>query len=261
MSDSHAVLLAELDRLAPADEVDEPNWADVVGRAEIRRRVRALPLALVAVVAVTIPAVALSSGVRSLLGLTGPTPVLRSAVPLVTGPIGNGWFAHLWRAPSATGGTCLFSSYDHRPTESGPPADWRGGGECTTTKHQLWIPRTSFPLVISLSIERRGLKKKKAWIPPVVSGIVDPSLHASRVAVTWRGGSRELALRKNWFVGGTPTLYIPPFRKFPFVVIAYDRSGHEVARRTLDSPSLMLLSGGWKEFARKYHAWQRPKKP
>ena len=75
-----------------------------------------------------------------------------------------------------------------------------------------------------------------------------------------RANLTTLALHDGWFVGGTPTLYVPPLRKFPFVVIAYDRAGHEVARKKLDSPSLLMLQHGWKEFARKYHAWQKRKR-
>jgi hypothetical protein len=94
-------------------------------------------------------------------------------------------------------------------------------------------------------------------VPPIVFGSVYSKLHATRIEIEWKGGSHELALRNGWFLGGTPALYMPSFAEFPFVVVAYDAHGKAVARKKLESPSLLLLSGGWKEYARKYHAWQK----
>ena len=96
----------------------------------------------------------------------------------------------------------------------------------------------------------------RQWVPPVVWGAVDPGLHAARVAVVWRGGRHDLTLKENWFAGGGRGLFIPPLRKFPFFVVAYDRDGHEVARRKLDSPTLLMVNG-WKEFTRRYKVWKR----
>jgi hypothetical protein len=80
----------------------------------------------------------------------------------------------------------------------------------------------------------------------------------ARLAVTWRGGGlRPLVLHDNHFLGGGAYLYTPPFSKFPFFVIAYDGQGREVARKKLESPSLRMMSHGWKQYTREYHAWQR----
>jgi len=110
----------------------------------------------------------------------------------------------------------------------------------------------SHPLAVSFSIQRRLGVAPRKWVPPVVAGSVYLGLHATRIAVVWRGGSHGLTLRNGWLVGGSRGFFIPPLRKFPFVVVAYDNAGHEVARKKLDSPSLLMLSHGWKEFARKY---------
>jgi hypothetical protein len=267
MYDTESLITEELNRLAPGAEVDRPDWANVVTRAGAGRRSRRVaPVVAIALVGIAAPTVALSSGVRGLLGL-GTSPVFHLAKPLVSGPVGNNFFAHLWQSPSTTGGRCLFATYDHSPTEAHPPRDWNGGGACSVNRTTKLSPvSASRPLAVSFSIQRRLDVERHTWVPPVkwvppvVAGAVYPGLHATRIAVEWRGGSHTLALHNGWFVGGTPTLYVPPLRKFPFVVIAYDRAGHELARKKLDSPSLLMLQHGWKEFARKYHAWQKRKR-
>jgi hypothetical protein len=62
MHDSETLILEELNRLSPAHEVGDPDWADAVRRAGPLRRSRrhaliALPAAFLAV---ALPAVALS---------------------------------------------------------------------------------------------------------------------------------------------------------------------------------------------------------
>jgi hypothetical protein len=257
MHDVATVVAAELDELAPSEETTL-DWPDVLARARRdSRSPRLVPVALVAAAAIAVPAVGLSAGVRGLLGLHRPAPVLRRAVPLVSARVGNGFYAHLWRSPSTTGGTCVFSSFDHAPRERAVPRLWRGGGSCSVQRRVNLSPTTPLkPLAVSLFIERR-LDGPRKWVPPVIAGSVDPSVHAARVAVRWLGGSHDLTLRNGWFVGGSRGLYLPPLRKFPFFVVAYDHSGREMARKKLDSPSLLLLQHGWKEFARKYHAWKR----
>jgi hypothetical protein len=264
MRDSETVILEELDRLSPVDELAAPDWGDAVRRAGLRRRLRrrALLAIPVAFLAVSLPAVALSSGLRSALGLGRPQPVVDHATLLVSAPVGNGFYAHAARAPSTTGGTCVFLTYNHT---AGTPhsADWNRSGSsvCTTTARVSLRPSNErVPLAPGLSIGRRAKSgNPRNWVPPVVFGSVYSKLHATRVAVEWKGGSHELLLRNGWFLGGTPALYMPSFAEFPFVVVAYDAHGKAVARKKLESPSLLLLraGGGWKEYAREYHAWQK----
>jgi hypothetical protein len=245
-------------------EIAAPDWHDTMRRARPHRAPRRALLALpVAFLVVALPAVALSSGLRSALGLGSvPKPVLEHATMLVSAPVGNGFYAHAARAPSTTGGTCVFLTYNHAAGLSHLPV-WNqtrsGGSLCTsTTKVSLNPANAGLPLAPGLSISRR-LKSgdPRNWVPPVVFGSVYTKLHASRVAIEWKGGSHELILRNGWFLGGTPALYMPSFAKFPFVVVAYDAGGKAVARKKLQSPSLLMLSGGWKEYARKYHVWEK----
>jgi hypothetical protein len=152
----------------------------------------------------------------------------------------------------------LFSSYDHSASETRVHRLWRGGGSCTE-KGTVNVSAASatLPLAVSFGIQRRLHGDPRNWVPPVVAGAVYPKLHAARVAVVWHGGSHDLTLRGNWFIGGSRSFYVPPLRKFPFVVVAYDSAGRELARKKLESPSLLMLRHGWKEFAHKYNAWKR----
>lgn len=260
MRDAESLIMEELAYIAPEGD-GRPDWADVLTRAPVqRRRRRVVPLIVLAVLAIAVPTVALSSSVRGFLGLS-PTPVLSSAKAVVSGRVGNGFYAHVWQSASTTGGRCLFTTYDHSATVPHVPGDWFGGGSCGP-KSTKTIPLVSAaqPLTFTMSIERRLQGDPRKWVPPVVAGTVYSGLHVARVAVTWRGGGHDLTLRNNWFVGGGRPLYIPPLKKFPFTLVAYDTAGHVVAQKKLESPTLLLLHGGWKEFARKYHAWQHRKR-
>jgi hypothetical protein len=257
MHDAEPLILAELERLAPAAELGRPDWTNVLSRAAVARRPRrAALLVAFAAVAIAVPAVALSSGVRQLLGF-GPTPVLSSAKPLVSAPVGNKFFGHAWRGASTTGGSCVFLTHDHTP-EVEHPDSFNGGGSCSTRANASFGEASAdLPLMLTLGVTRR-LKSGVAanWVPPVVSGSVYDKLHATRVAIEWKGGSHELALHNGNFIGGTPKLYMPTFDKFPFAVVAYDTSGKVVARKKLQSPTLLMVNG-WKEYARLYNAWKK----
>jgi len=247
-------LLDELERLAPPGPTT-PDWNDVLRRARERRLPRrAVTIAAAAaVLAIVVPAVAFSG----LLDLVRPVPVLHSAQPLVSARVGNGFYAHLWRSRSTTGGSCVFATYNHVAGTARLQPLFSGGGACSRKGELTVSPTTAaHPLAVTLSIERRLGVTPREWVPPVVWGAVEPGLHAVRVAVVWRGGGRDLTLKKNWFAGGGRGLFIPPLRKFPFFVVAYDRGGHEVARRKLDSPTLLLVNG-WEAFTRRYDAWKR----
>jgi hypothetical protein len=67
------------------------------------------------------------------------------------------------------------------------------------------------------------------WVPPVVSGRVDPELGAARVEVRWTGGSKALVLENDHFIGAVEGLHEPPAERLPFFVVAYDADGREVA--------------------------------
>jgi hypothetical protein len=133
-----------------------------------------------------------------------------------------------------------------------------GGGACAEGRRgeRLTRARPGHPLIVGASIGRRLKGDPANWVPPVVSGAVLPSLHAARIEVAWNGGSLRLALRDNYFLGGSPALYMPPFERFPFIVVAYDAVGRKVAEKRLESPSLLLMNG-WKEYTPAYKKWKR----
>lgn len=259
MHDAEPMIRMELDRLSPVADVGRADWANVLGRTASKRSRGAGLLIAAAVVAIAVPTVALSAGVRGLLGF-GPRPVLSSAKAVVSAPAGNGFVAHSWRAAATSGGSCFFVTLDHRAAPVRPGV-FNGGGACSEHPHQrVDAPTAAAPMTFTLSVTRRLRDGNPAnWTPPVVTGSVYGKLHATRVAIEWNGGSHALAFANGTFVGGTPELYMPPFGKFPFAVVAYDARGRVVARHKLDSPTLLLLRGGWKEYAREYHAWQHRK--
>src|SRR5436305_10799293 len=133
MYDAPTLVVDELERLAPEQGDIDADWDDVLARARRDRRPRRVPvtpLLVAAALAVAVPAVALSSA-RGLLGLGAPRPVLTSAVALVSAPVGNHFYGHLWHSRSTTDGTCIFSTFDHRPAARILPRLWRGGGSCS----------------------------------------------------------------------------------------------------------------------------------
>lgn len=260
MIDVEPVIREELERLAPEAERELPDWDDVVRRASSRarpQRPRSHRSALIVAVAlaVAVPALAFSSGVRSLLGFEWSEPVLDQASLLVSAPVGNGFYAHAWTSPSSTGGWCEFLTIDHSPVARSA-SDNNGGGGCSTNGGRRPRASREVPLTISVSVSRR-LKSgvPTNWVPPIVEGAVLPSLRPARVEVIWNGGSLPLRLRNNNILGGSPALYMPPFENFPYTVVAYDARGKEVARQRLQSPTLMLMNG-WKEYSREYKKWK-----
>lgn len=232
-----------------------PGWREIQQRSRSRSR-RLLFVAVVALV-VAAPALALSSSVRNLVGLAHPEPVVDEATLLLSAPVGNGFWAHAWTAPSSTGGQCDFMTTDRsRATRS--VTDVNGDGFCADGRsgESLTRARPEYPLNVGVSIGRRLKGDPAKWVPPVVRGAVLPSLHATRIEVVWNGGSLRLRLHDNFFLGGSPALYMPPFERFPFIVVAYDAAGRKVAEKRLESPSLLLMNG-WKEYTPAYKKWKR----
>jgi hypothetical protein len=244
MRDAETTIREELECIAPADDSHGPSWEDVLRRArppqDARRRLLiAIPVVLVAI---ALPAVALSSGIRHALGIgSPPKPVLKWVQLLAAAPVGNGFYAHAFRAPSTTGGTCVFLEFNYSATRIRPILA-NGSGVCNARGGKpLDTANAALPLAPGLTIARR-LKngRPRKWVPPVVFGSVYSKLHATRIAIEWNGGSHELVLRDGWFLGGTPALYLPAKREFPFNVVAYDSKGRTVAHKTLDPKVLEL---------------------
>lgn len=244
-----------LERYTPVPHA-QPQWRQV----EKRSRAGTYRLLLVAVVALVVaaPALALSGTFRDLVGFGDPKPVVEQAKWLLSAPVGNGFWVHAWTAPSSTGGRCDFMTTDHRPVAR-PPSEARGGTVCSSAGGDERLTRAGpdHPLNVGFSITRRPKGGEPTrWVPPIVSGALLPSLKATRVQVVWNGGSLPLLLRDNYFLGGSPLLYMPPFDRFPFTVVAYDAQGERVAEKRLPSPALRLMNG-WKEYTPAYKQWER----
>jgi hypothetical protein len=158
------------------------------------------------------------------------TPVLAKARLLITSPVGNGFFAHVWDSPSLRGGTCRFATLDHNAAAPKHPTFPNGGMSCSIGPPQPLPERLTetHPLRYSVSVATRHQTGNLAnWVPPFVYGeIVSSRLHAARIVVRWKGGSHRLVLRGRYFAGGSPALY----SHLPFTLVAYDAAGREVAR-------------------------------
>ena len=232
-----------------------------VGRRKVQREravVRAFGVTAVVALVAAAPALAFSTNVRALVGLARPKPVVAQATLLLSAPVGNGFWAHAWTAPSSIGWQCDFLTTDHLPVVD-RPRQVNGGGMCSasTGGERLVQARPDYPLVVGLSISRRLKGGDRAkWVPPIVSGAVLPSLKVARVAVVWKGGSLPLRLKDNSFLGGSPLLYMPPFERFPFTVVAYDADGRRLAEKRLESPALRMMNG-WAEYTAAYKNWKR----
>jgi hypothetical protein len=179
-------------------------------------------LVAAALAAVAVPSVALSSGLRSLLGLH-PAPVVARARLLVSAPIGNGYWVHFLEGPSNEHGWCTFSIVDHSPALD-RSEQMNGGGGCSVRGASAgrWFATKARPLVVSTDYAK--------GLPVYVTGVVARPLHVHRLALVWPGGSHELVLRQWHFAGGTPALSWG----MQFEVVAYDAAHRVVASKKLE---------------------------
>lgn len=163
-------------------------------------------------------------------------PVMTKARWLVSAPIGNGFFVHVWAAPSTTGGICRFSTVDHHVAAL-HPSSWppSGGGGCSFKTSSPW---TAFghpfrDLSLNQQTLTRGDKHAK-WVPPFVEGELATAAVPARVVARWDGGSDELQVRGDSFAGGSPSMYGQTFSSL--TLVAYDRHGHVIARLKTSAP-------------------------
>ena len=158
-------------------------------------------------------------------------PLLPEARLLVSGPIGNGFFAHVWNAPSVSGGDCRFVTLDHRAAAPQHPSFVNGGMSCSLGPQRRLLTSIAarHPLMYGMSVSTRPRSgRPRNWVPPYLYGeVVSMSLHASRIGVTWHGGTHDLVLQGRYFVGGTSAMY---HHAPPYALVAYDATGREVAR-------------------------------
>jgi hypothetical protein len=204
-----------------------------------------------AVMTLALGAVVLATAAAAAAG--GSNPLLKEARLLVAAPIGNGFTAQVWLAPSSSGGQCRFVTKGRSLAAARPRVFGDGGCSVSGPFDALSSVR---PLTVGLSISQKPANgTAELWVPPTVNGSVLPKLHATSVRLTWRGGSQALKLRHGSFVGGGSVLHRPPLERLPFAVVAYDAKGKVVAKQELDGASLELMSAA--AFAKRYARWAK----
>jgi hypothetical protein len=232
-----------LERLAAADPVGggtayDQERADRVlaavlaapraKRGAARKRLVAAAVALL-VVGVAAPALAFSDSVRTFVGLESP-PKLEQATLLVSAPVAEGTVAHLWHGRTEGGGECFFETYSP-PGDAGTPD--LSGGICSDRP----LPPSAYQGSVHVGVTKKPMRVRgaAAWVPPVVTGHLDPTLGAMRVVVEWNGGAKELAHANGHFIGAVEDLYEVPDELLPVRVVAYDADGREVFARVIDA--------------------------
>jgi hypothetical protein len=183
---------------------------------------------VVALVVIAVPALAVSDGLRSFLGLQ-PHPVFERSRLLVSAPVESGAVAHLWAAPSSSGGECTFITFGP-PGKIEKPSRMTGGGACTLAQSSR--TNKSGPLGPLLMV---GISKSPvgpfASAGPLIQGYLDSGLGATRVEIRWTGGSQELAYANDHFLGLVQALrQSAPEETRPIRIVAYDAEGRVVRK-------------------------------
>ena len=231
-----------LDALAPADGW-APDWHEVLERsgatARPPRRLRRAALACaVLVVAIALPAIALSASLRGWLGLA-PQPVFRQAHLVASVLVPGNRVARLWTSPSTTGGRCEFATITPAnhvvidPTTGAlRPTTQVGGGSCT-------IQRATLPPV--------GFSWSFSAVPGAsrTLGLLEGHFGGGKpaqVVLRWHGGRKRLAFADGFFLG-VAEMREPSFRRLPFDVLALDATGRTISASRIPSS---FLYAHWK---------------
>lgn len=226
-------IASTLDEHVPVPEA-VPDWSSIARRAAKRRARRSLILVVAIVLAVTVPALALSGSLRSWLGT--PSPTFEEATLLASTPIGDGRSIRVWRAPSSTGGECVFVSYERRDTDR-RPSSWNSAA-CSTAGP---LPMTNQPLEVGFSPHvRRTGEARRERTPPFVVGSVTPESGIVRLELRWRHGRIPLVLQGRFFVAVAEILDQPRFDALPIRVVSFDAGGTIVTQRQLSSQGLYV---------------------
>jgi hypothetical protein len=262
MVDLELALQGVLERLSPQAEARAatPDWASVHDRLSAPRRKRDKRwrfafAAAVALVAIGLPAIALSASVRGWLGF-GSQPVYKKARLVVSLPIAGNRVARVWVGPSTDGGECeivtvtspSFVVIDPTTGKMRPPAARMrdsGGYGCT---------------VGSTHVQRNALTWTEYPVPvgnpnaSLINGHVGQTYKAARVDVVWNGGREKLRLRNGYFIGVVPAIRNPPFHRLPYTVVAYNAQGHAVDQRRI--PTSFLYTD-WKSVEPRLHQYRQ----
>lgn len=169
-----------------------------------------------------------SPGLSSAVRVPGPQPILGKARARVSAPIGNGFFVHVWTAPSMSGGMsggiCQLITIDHLAAAE-RPASWptSGGGGCTLGSTRIKHTRLRAFRWVSIGV---ALKTGKHAVPTNIEGELVTSASPTRLVARWSGGSHVLTLRHHYFAGGSLAMF---GNVQSLTLVAYDRRGHVIA--------------------------------
>jgi hypothetical protein len=262
MVDTDLALQKILEHLSPEADARAatPDWGLVRARLSAQRgtrvhRWRFAFAAAVALVAICLPAIALSASVRGWLGF-GSQPVYKKARLVVSTRIPGNRVARVWVSPSTDGGECeivtvtpaSFVVIDPTTGAMRPPAARTrdsGGYGCT---------------VGSTRVPPSALTWMESPVPvgnptaALIHGHVGQTYKATRVRVVWNGGGAKLRLAGGYFIGVVATIRNPEFHLLPYTVVAYNARGHAVARRRI--PTSFLYTD-WKSVEPRLHRYRQ----
>ena len=156
------------------------------------------------------------------------TPVFADEHLLVSGAVGEGFFAHVWTAPSAAGGRCELVVLDRDRLAERPRVLPNGGMKCSVGGLLAVSPPSSHVLTFMFSPSHRLVRGGR--VPSFISGDVGGSAPMASVVVRWHGGAQTLSLRGRSFVGGSTAMTM----QNGYVVVAYDALGNVIARQPFD---------------------------
>jgi hypothetical protein len=247
MVDSDLALQRVLEHLSPEAEARTatPDWASVLGRLSAPRhykrdhRWRFAFAAAVALLAICLPAIALSASVRGWLGF-GSQPVYKKARLVVSAPIAGNRVARLWVGPSTDGGECeiititaaSFVAIDPTTGKMIPvAARTRDSGGYGCTVGSTRVPPTALTWIFSpVPVGNTHAA--------LIHGHVGQTYKAGRVDVVWNGGNEKLRTIDGYFIGVVATIRNPEFHRLPYTVVAYNAQGHAVARQRIPTSFL-----------------------